>query len=69
LHNIHAAGCSGSKTVCGECDSKNSYGGYGGFKYFVASTSNPFLLETDIDVQNWIKLCMSDHHGRLRPVA
>jgi len=57
---------SGSKSVCGEYNAKNSYGGYVGFKRFVALNSNPFLVKTDVDDENWIMLCMTDEQeGRL----
>lgn len=37
------------KLVCGQVNGKNSYGGYGGFKYFLASPSRHQLETSD----NW----------------
>ena len=52
----------GTKTVCGEYNAKNSYGGYVGFKRFLAPASNFFLLEANVDTETWIKLCMTDEN-------
>ena len=52
----------GTKTVCGEYNAKNSFGGYGGFKRFAAPTSNSFLLDTNVDMESWIKLCVTDEN-------
>jgi len=52
----------GTKTVCGEFNAKNSYGGYVGFKYFLAPANNSFLLNTDVDMETWVKLCMTDEN-------
>lgn len=51
---------SGTKTICGQVNAKNSFGGYVGFKRFSASLDNPFIVAIDIDFATYQQLCMTD---------
>ncbi len=46
FQNIRIAEYDGGKVVCGEINAKNSYGGYVGYKRFVAGASGATILDT-----------------------
>lgn len=52
---------SGVPIVCGYVNAKNSYGGYTGFKRFVAKGNELAFLESDMDdaemTKTWMKFC------------
>jgi hypothetical protein len=47
FQNVRLAESSFGKVVCGEANAKNSYGGYTGFKRFVAGTNGSTFYNTD----------------------
>ena len=46
FQNLRIADFDGGKVVCGEINAKNSYGGYVGYKRFVAGTSAATIYNT-----------------------
>ena len=46
FQNLRIADFDGGKVVCGEINAKNSYGGYVGYKRFVAGTSVATIYDT-----------------------
>ncbi len=46
FQNLRVADFDGGKVVCGEINAKNSYGGYVGYKRFVAGTSAATIYDT-----------------------
>ena len=46
FQNLRIADFDGGKVVCGEINAKNSYGGYVGYKRFVAGTSAATIYDT-----------------------
>jgi hypothetical protein len=52
FQNIRIADYDGGKVVCGEINAKNSYGGYVGYKSFVAGISGSTIFSTRSEYQN-----------------
>ena len=50
--NIRMMDYDGGKVLCGEINAKNSYGGYVGYKRFVAGTSAATIYSTSTKYQN-----------------
>lgn len=50
--NIRMMDYDGGKILCGEINAKNSYGGYVGYKRFVAGTSAATIYSTSTKYQN-----------------
>lgn len=46
FQNLRIADFDGGKVVCGEINAKNSYGGYVGYKRFIAGTSAATIYNT-----------------------
>lgn len=46
FQNLRITDYDGGKVVCGEINAKNSYGGYVGYKRFVAGTSAAIVYDT-----------------------
>lgn len=46
FRNVRLVDYAGGKVVCGEVNAKNSYGGYVGFKRFVASPIGSTMIDT-----------------------
>lgn len=59
--NVFYSNASGSPVVCGQVNSKNAYGGYGGYKYFVSESPELTFFEGEVDdfAKIWNKLCKS----------
>jgi hypothetical protein len=59
FRNVYFTDASGGPMVCGEVNSKNSYGGYVGFQRFVASGDTLAFLEKEVkDFHKiWVKFC------------
>jgi hypothetical protein len=49
----------GTRTICGEFNAKNSFGGYVGFQSFAAEVAVP-LPQVDLDMETWKRLCLTD---------
>ena len=52
FQNIRIADYDGGKVVCGEINAKNSYGGYVGYKRFVAGISGSTIFDTSSEYQD-----------------
>ena len=52
FQNIRMMDYDGGKVLCGEINAKNSYGGYVGYKRFVAGTSAATIFSTSTKYQN-----------------
>lgn len=61
FRNTFVSRATGSPMVCGEVNAKNSFGGYVGYKRFIAGGSTIQLLESDMAPgemnKTWAKIC------------
>jgi hypothetical protein len=59
FRNVRFNDADGTPVVCGEVNSKNSYGGYGGFQRFVASSDVLVFLEDEVSDfgRVWATMC------------
>lgn len=57
--NVFYSNASRTHVVCGQVNSKNAYGGYGGYKYFVSGSPELTFFEGEIDdfAKIWNELC------------
>lgn len=61
FRNVFVSRSSGSAAVCGEVNSKNSFGGYVGFQRFISAGESASFLETDMKRgemdKSWQQFC------------
>ncbi len=59
--NVFYSKASGTHVICGQVNSKNAYGGYGGYKYFVSGSPELTFFEDEVDdfAKIWNELCKS----------
>ncbi len=59
--NVFYSKASGTHVVCGQVNSKNAYGGYVGYKYFVSGSPELTFFEDEVDdfAKIWNELCKS----------
>lgn len=51
----------GGPVICGNYDSKNSFGAYSGFKRFISNSKTTFLEEKDKNIADiWVETCLKE---------
>ncbi len=53
----------GGAVICGNYDSKNSFGAYSGFKRFISNGTTTFIEEKDTNIADiWVETCLKEKH-------
>jgi RNA polymerase subunit RPABC4/transcription elongation factor Spt4 len=51
----------GGSVICGNYDSKNSFGAYSGFKRFISNGTTTFIEERDTNIAEiWVETCLKE---------